>query len=83
MTWSTALSVVGVSLNFGCLIYYWVVTQRLHRTLDHAQKLDAMLSYICLQAFAARHVPIWSAWSGVMGEFEVEIKQNRRMPESD
>lgn len=83
MIWSVALSVVGLSLNFGCLIYYLIVTRRLHRTLSNAQDLDRLLAYLCVQSFAARHMPIWQAWRGAMGDFEIEITQNRRFPEAD
>lgn len=73
---------IGLGLvNFIFVVWMMIALWVLHRRLRHAQALDSLLARLCIQAFANSHAPIWTAWTAVMGDIEIEVKQNRRMPE--
>lgn len=52
----------------------WVMVRLLRRI----RELDHPLAYLCVQAFTARHIPIWTAWSMGFGDIEVTVTQSRR-----
>jgi hypothetical protein len=54
--------------------YTWRVRQRLQRV----RILDIVLSQICIQSFSLRHLPLWSAWCGTMGDINVEVSAARK-----
>jgi hypothetical protein len=80
MAWITTATLL---VNIGLCIWYCFGMWRLQRLLKHAYELDQMLAFLCAQAFTNHQLPLWKAWSGVMGTFEVEFIQKRQMPRGD
>lgn len=64
-----------------CQVWSVVIVWRAHRLMNHAYQLDALLAKLCVEAFAARHTPIWAAWTAAMGDISVEISQTRKLPD--
>jgi hypothetical protein len=70
-----------IAANAGLLAWSLLAAWRINRRLRHAQMLDNLLAQLCIQCFFSAHMPIWSAWTAVMGDIQIEVKQNRRTPE--
>lgn len=49
--------------------------------VERCQLLDALLTEICVDAFRARNIPVWTAWATVMGDFEVTVTTVREPPD--
>ena len=77
LLWATLLSNIGLAV-----FYCWKVLEH-HRAIRRIVLLDQILTQIAIQSFANEHMPVWKAWSGVMGSFDVDFTVNRTIPKAD
>lgn len=68
--------------NGALLTWHLVAAWRLRRRIRRVEVLDALLAKLCIEAFAARHLPIWQAWTHAYGDISVDIQQTRCMPDA-
>jgi hypothetical protein len=46
--------------------------------MGHVRIVDHLLTAICADAFATRHLPIWAARAPVMGDYEIIVNAIRK-----
>lgn len=68
--------------NGALLTWHLIAVWRLRRRIRRVEALDTLLAKLCIEAFAARHLPIWQAWTHAYGDISVDIQQTRRMPDA-
>ena len=72
-----------LAINLALAVWHFFQIHRQHRLIRKWQVLDTLLAQMAAQSFYNHHLPIWAAWTAVMGEINVQITQNRHMPEPD
>ena len=79
MAWVYVLfGLIGVNLVF--MTWNLVLFRQSYHRWRHVLLLDRLLAGICVEAILRQNLPTWKAWSGTMGEFEVQINANRHWP---
>jgi hypothetical protein len=46
-------------------------------------ELDTLLAKMAMESLQNRYLPLWAAWSGIMGDIEVSITSKRRREKID
>jgi hypothetical protein len=89
-SWEKWLDVVGCLTSLSTSIYLIVLIFRLRRRMrelaeyrERLAELDFLLMHICTKAFMHRCSPVWTAWSQVMGDIEIQVYPRRKYAEDD
>ena len=81
MTWQQAFLGGMIAAQAGLLGANTVLVWLAWRRWRHAVLLDQLLQRLCTSAFSGAHMPIWTAWTAVMGTIEVKVESKRGWPE--
>ena len=80
MLYYVTLAVLAVNAIL-CVTNGWMAWRH-YRAIRHWFALDQLLTSMAFMSFVNHHIPIWKAWGSVMGDMDVDIKVNRKLPKA-
>ncbi len=96
MTWKDWFQDTLILVTYGVLVWNWRQFYRmrqLHRRLVKDREdvlsmlalvtqIEALLTYICIQAVYRDYIPAWKAWARTMGSISVSVRAHPHQPDS-